>query len=98
MDTEVKMMFGLYNDGGNCWARGSSRPQWYWARSWNEENETRSEFRKRLVRMGRGKAQKNYYDYVDAGTYGAKVFTDWNTFYKAARKVGLNPECPAGLA
>ena len=92
----VKQLYGLYNDGGNCWSRYGNSERWYWTTSWADEGETAAEFRKRLRRMGEGKAQRNYHEYV-RGSYGVKVFSKWEDFEKAARRVGLNPEKPSGI-
>ena len=92
----AKQLYGLYNDGGNCWSRYGNSERWYWTMSWADEGETAAEFRKRLRRMGEGKAQQNYHEYV-RGSYGVKVFSKWEDFERAARRVGLNPKKPTGI-
>ena len=87
VDEREITMFGIFNDGGNCY---SSRDDgnWYWSAS---EDETAAEFRARLKRAGERKAQQNYREYVKSPTYGVKIFKDIEQFKKACEKVGLHP-------
>lgn len=80
-------MFGIFNDGGNCYSSNDDG-HWYWSAS---EGETAKEFRARLMRSGERKAQQNYREYVKSPTYGVKIFKDIEKFKQACEKVGLNP-------
>ena len=80
-------MFGIFNDGGNCYS-ANDEGNWYWSAS---EGETAAEFKARLKRSGEHKAQQNYREYVKSPTYGVKIFKDIEKFKQACEKVGLNP-------
>ena len=54
---DAVQLYGIFNDGGNCWSRYRGSERWYWAKSWADENETPAKFRARLRRMGERKAQ-----------------------------------------
>ena len=80
-------LYGLFSDGGNCY---SSRDDANWA--WSiSNNETRTEFRKRLKRAGELRASKGYREY-DPSSIEVKVFTSKEAFIRAAKKVGINPK------
>lgn len=80
-------MFGIFNDGGNCWSSRSNE-NWYWSAS---EGETEKEFRARLRRQGERHAQQNYREYVRC-SYGVRVFKDLEMFKRACEKVGIHPD------
>lgn len=80
-------MFGIFNDGGNCYSANDDG-NWYWSAS---EGETAAEFKARLKRSGERKAQQNYREYVKSPTYGVKIFKDIEKFKQACEKVGINP-------
>lgn len=87
IDDERDMtLFGIFNDGGNCWSSRDDE-EWYWATS---DGETAAEFRARLRRAGERMAQKNYREYVKS-SYGVRVFKNIDDFKAACAKVGLNP-------
>lgn len=85
-DERDMTLFGIFNDGGNCWSSRDDE-NWYWATS---DGETAAEFRARLNRAGERMAQKNYREYVK-GSYGVRVFKNIEDFKKACEKVGLSP-------
>ncbi len=90
-------MFGIFNDGGNCFtylnsgnSSGDASRNWYWSAS---EGETAKEFRARLNRAAKRKAESNYNYYVDGGpgSWGVKIFKNIEDFKKACEKIGLHP-------
>lgn len=87
VDEREITMFGIFNDGGNCYS-SHDEGHWYWSAS---EDETAAEFKARLKRSGERKAQQNYREYVKSPTYGVKIFKDIEKFKQACEKVGLNP-------
>ena len=44
---DAVQLYGIFNDGGNCWSRYRGSERWYWAKSWADENETPAKFRAR---------------------------------------------------
>lgn len=85
-DERDMTLFGIFNDGGNCWSSRDDE-NWYWTTS---EGETAAEFRDRLRRAGERMAQKNYREYVKS-SYGVRVFKNIDDFKAACAKVGLHP-------
>lgn len=85
-DERDMTLFGIFNDGGNCWSSRDDE-NWYWSTS---EGETAAEFRARLRRAGERMAQKNYREYVKS-SYGVRVFKNIDDFKAACAKVGLHP-------